>query len=152
MFNLGNLMSYVSLNYASNAFAPMGQWVCTRTSNLGPYNAPPAAATRSNPDYCGQCVSYVTTVCPTIPVGTGQWSKGVAVKGNQNIVAGTAIATFNTTGQYHGHAAIYVSQDDTGIQVFDQWITGTGKGVGKRVLKWGGNGVSNNGDGFYVVE
>lgn len=145
-------MSFVSLNYASNASAPLKQWVCTRTSNLGPYNSLPATSTRSTPDYCGQCVSYVTTVCPTIPVNTSKWTKGVAVKGNTTILAGTAIATFNTTGNYHGHAAIYDGQDDKGIQVYDQWVTGTGKALGKRTLKWGANGVSNNGDGFYVVE
>ena len=145
-------MSYVSSNYAANSAAPVGQWACTRTSNLGPYNALPVDSTRHNPDYCGQCVSYVTTVCPTIPVNTTQWSKGVAVRGNKNILPGTAIATFNATGNYHGHAAIYDGQDDVGIQVYDQWVTGTAKAVGKRTLKWGANGVSNNGDGFYVIE
>ncbi len=145
-------MAYVSSNYATNTAAPVGQWACTRTSNLGPYNAHPVESTRGNPNYCGQCVSYVTTVCPTIPVNTGQWTKGVVVKGNKDILPGTAIATFNATGHYHGHAAIYVGQDEHGIQVYDQWITGTGKAVGQRTLKFGAVGVSNNGAGFYVVE
>jgi len=145
-------MPYVSSNYATNANAPVGKWVCTRTSSLGPYAAHPAADERHDPDYCGQCVSYVTTVCPTIPVNTGSWSKGVPVKGNTTIAAGTAIATFNASGTYVGHAAIYVSQDKVGIQVYDQWITGAGKAVGPRTLRWGGAGVSNNGDGFHVVE
>lgn len=145
-------MPFVSSNYKTHPFAPAGQWVCTRSSNLGPYAAHPVASTRGNPDYCGQCVSFVTTVCPTIPVSTGKWKRGAAVKDNENIVEGTAIATFDAKGQYHGHAAIYVSQDKDGIQVYDQWITGAGKAIGQRLIKWNGVGVSNNGSGFYVVE
>jgi len=66
--------------------------------------------------------------------------------------AGTAIATFDANGQYVGHAAIYVKQDAVGIHVYDQWITGAGKAVGARMIRWNGSGVSNRGDGFYVVE
>jgi hypothetical protein len=143
---------FVSSNYATHPDAPKDKWVCTRISTLGPYSAHPETGTRSDPNYCGQCVSYVTTVCPTIPVQTSKWKKGVPVKGNETIAEGTAIATFNAAGSYHGHAAIYVSQDDTGIHVYDQWITGAGKPVGPRIIKWNGSGVSNNGEGFYVIE
>lgn len=145
-------MPFVSTNYSNNVNAPVGQWVCTRTSILGPYTSLPADSTQHNPDFCGQCVSYVTTVCPSIPVDTSKWNKGVLVKGNKSIVAGTAIATFNATGDYHGHAAIYVSQDNHGIHVYDQWVTGTAKALGERILRWGAYGISNNGDGFYVIE
>jgi hypothetical protein len=145
-------MPFVSSNYSTHHDAPVGKWVCTRTSSLGPYAAHPATETRSNPNYCGQCVSFVTTVCPTIPVSTTKWTKGSPVKGNETIVEGTAIATFDANGHYHGHAAIYVSQDDDGIHVYDQWITGAGKAVGPRLIKWKGQGVSNHGEGFYVVE
>ena len=145
-------MPHISANYKTHPFAPTGQWVCTRTSKLGPYASHPAANTRSNPDYCGQCVSYVSTVCPTIPVSTSSWKKGVQVKGNTTIAEGTAIATFNAQGKYQGHAAIYVSQDQEGITVYDQWITGSGKAIGQRKLRFGAHGVSNNGDGFHVVE
>jgi len=145
-------MPFVSINYSNNANAPVDKWVCTRTSTLGPYSSPPANSTRHNPDYCGQCVSYVTTVCPTIPVSTSEWKKGVIVKGNKSIAEGTAIATFNATGDYQGHAAIYVSQDDHGIHVYDQWVTGAGKAIGPRLIRWNGQGVSNNGAGFYVIE
>lgn len=145
-------MPFVSPNYATNANAPEGRWVCTRTSSLGPYSAHPAADQRHNPDFCGQCVSYVTTVCPTIPVNTGKWTKGAPIKGNATIAEGTAIATFDQNGVYVGHAAIYVKQDAVGIHVYDQWITGTGKAVGPRTIRWDGSGVSNRGDGFYVVE
>lgn len=145
-------MAYISNNYSDNIQAPIGQWVCTRTSNLGPFNAHPAASTRSNPNYCGQCVSYVTTVCRTLPVNTSTWVKGEKVRGSTTIVEGTAIATFNASNRYHGHAAIYVSQDDKGITVYDQWITGAGKAIGRRVLRWGATGISNDGNGFYVIE
>ena len=145
-------MPFVSSNYKNHPNAPVNQWVCTRTSNLGPYVTHPPVNTRGNSNYCGQCVSFVTTVCANIPVSTAQWKKGIRVKDNTTIAEGTAIATFNTAGQYHGHAAIYVSQDKAGIHVYDQWITGAGKGIGPRLIKWGGNGVSNNGEGFYVVE
>ena len=144
-------MSYVSQNYASNANAPMDQWVCTRTSLLGPYNAIPPQAQRHGPDFCGQCVSYVTTVCTTIPVSTNQWTKGVPVNGNISLAKGTAIATFVGDG-YSGHAAIYDSQGDKGIHVYDQWVTGAGKAIGPRLIKWDGSGIANNGAGYYVIE
>ena len=145
-------MPFVSPNYATNTAAPVNNWVCTRTSSLGPFNTHPADAQRHNPDFCGQCVSYVATVCPTIPVNTGMWKKGTLVKGDATIAEGTAIATFDDSDHYLGHAAIYVKQDAVGIHVYDQWITGAGKAVGPRVIKWNGTGVSNRGDGFYVVE
>ena len=145
-------MPFVSPNYASNADAPLDKWVCTRTSSLGPYSAHPPEEQRHNPDYCGQCVSYVTRVCPTIPVNTGKWKKGTPVKGDTTIAEGTAIATFDAQGHYKGHAAIYKKQDDDGIHVYDQWITGTGKAAGPRIIKWEGFGVANRGAGFYVVE
>ena len=145
-------MPFVSANYAANPDAPEGRWVCTRSSSLGPYVAHPPAEQRHNPDFCGQCVSYVTTVCSTIPVNTGKWKKGVPVKGTATIAEGTAIATFDQNGSYVGHTAIYVKQDDAGIHVYDQWITGAGKAVGPRLIRWNGSGVSNRGDGFHVVE
>jgi len=147
-------MPYVSPNYATHPNAPKDNWVCTRTSSLGPFAAPtkPADGQRHNPDFCGQCVSYVVTVCPDIPVNTGRWTKGTPVKDDNTIAEGTAIATFDAQGNYLGHAAIYVKQDAVGIHVYDQWITGTGKAIGPRVIRWKGIGVSNNGEGFHVVE
>lgn len=144
---------FVSTNYASNTEAPVNNWVCTRTSSLGPFSAHPEVLSRSNPNYCGQCVSYVVRVCPTLPVRTSEWKKGIQVKGNASLIAeGTAIATFNDANIYHGHAAIYVKQDDIGIHVYDQWITGAGKSIGQRIIRWNGTGISNNGAGFYVIE
>ncbi len=68
-------MAYVATNYLTNTKAPLGKSVCTRTSALGPYGDPPPTTTTGNPNYCGQCVSFVTTVCPTIPVNTRLWRK-----------------------------------------------------------------------------
>ena len=70
-------------------------------------------------------MSYVTTVCPDIPVNTGRWSKGTQVKGDNTIAEGTAIATFDATGQYVGHAAIYVKQDAVGISASTSTTSGS---------------------------
>lgn len=145
-------MAYVSTAYAQNPSAPLGSWTCAPTSELGPFSEPPKGAETGNGDYCGQCVSYVKKVKPDLPA-TGAWRKGVLVKGNTNIMAGTVIATFNASGRYYGHAAIYVDQNKQGIVVYDQYVTGRlPKPAGQRLLKWGGRGNSNNGDNFYVVE
>jgi hypothetical protein len=145
-------MPFVSLNYKTHPGAPLNKWVCTRTSLLGPFPAHPAAGQRSNPDYCGQCVSYVTTVCPTLSVRTADWVRGAPVKGNMAIAEGTAIATFDAQGRYKGHAAIYVSQDKGSMLVFDQWITGAAKPVGSRQIGWYSDKLSNHGAGYYVIE
>lgn len=145
-------MAYVNPDYATEPSASTDQWVCTRTSNLGPFKTIPPEAQRKGPDFCGQCVSYVTTVCKMLPVNTGAWKKGSPVKGNAAIAKGTAIATFDTDGKYKGHAAIYAKQDDTGIHVIDQWVTGAGKPIGPRVIKWEGTGVANKGSGYYVID
>ena len=128
------------------------KWVCAPGCSLGPYTTAPPDDVTSDPNYCGQCVSYVKRVCPSLPQ-TSKWIKGLPVKDNKNVVEGTVIATFNESGKYWGHAAIYVSQNDKGIDVYDQWITPPGpKAVGPRTLRWGAHGIANNGDGFYVVE
>ncbi|CAM4803892.1 unnamed protein product [Rotaria magnacalcarata] len=95
---------------------------------------------------CGQCVSFVK-VCTGDRRATWQWGQGAKVR-NANIAYGTGIATF-PNGQYSGHAAIYVGQNDQGIQVWDQW---RGHLVSSRTIYWNGNGLSNNGDSFYVIK
>ncbi len=145
-------MPYVSSNYSLNSKAPLGKWTCTRTSKEGPFDTAPTADKTGYPNFCGQCVSFVTTVCPTAPVDTRQWKKGVQVKGAADIKAGTAIATFKPDGTYWGHAAIYESQNEAGINVVDQWVTPPATAIHRRVLRFGAHGNSNNGDNFYVVE
>ncbi len=101
----------------------------------------------------GQCVRFVQS-CSTVPQ-TMAWKQGVAVRG-ANIPAGTAIATF-INGKYPSmaagnHAAIYISQDATGIWVWDQWV---GQPVHKRHIRFKNSDTidrSNNGAAFSVIE
>ena len=65
-----------------------------------------------------ECVSLVRKLTGAPQSGT--WTAGEVVKGN-TIKPRTAIATFDSKGQYKGHAAIYVGQDKQGLRVFDQW-------------------------------
>jgi hypothetical protein len=101
----------------------------------------------------GQCVTYVKAA--TMAPQTSLWIEGQRVKGS-NVAFGTAIATFqgghytnNTTGQ--SHAAIYISQDATGILVWDQWV---GQPVHQRVIRFQGGAVAprNDGDAFCVID
>lgn len=142
-------MPFVSSNYASIPAAPIGKWVCAPSSSIAASSTVPTNNTQA-PDYCGQCVSYVKHACPALPP-TSQWKKGELVKGNSAIVAGTAIATFNASGVYLGHAAIYVSQDDKAINVYDQYVTSPPKAIGPRPIRFDGAGV-NDGDNYYIIE
>ena len=92
-----------------------------------------------------ECVALVKQACGAPQ--TLLWKKGIQVKGN-SISRGTAIATFNSSNKYEGHAAIYLSQNTTGISVIDQW---NGHPSSKRTLRWGGNGRSNDGNQFHVI-
>ena len=147
-------MAHISANYLSNANAPVGKWTCAPSSSFAPFSEVPAAAQTKGTDLCGQCVSYVKKVCPSLSkISTSVWRKGPAVKNNRTILAGTVIATFNQAGRYEGHAAIYVSQSTAGINVYDQYVSPPSpKAVGPRLLRWGAHGNSNNGDNFHVVE
>ena len=145
-------MAYVASNYKNSPSAPEGKWACAPTSSFAPFDKAPSGDQIKGINLCGQCVSYVKRVCPTLP-STSSWKRGAAVKDNKTISAGTAIATFNSAGKYEGHAAIYVSQTTAGINVYDQWVTPPSpKAVGPRMLRWGAAGNSNNGDNFYVVD
>lgn len=147
-------MAYVASNYVALAAALSDTWVCSRASGLGSYEkaSPPPDKVRHGPNFCGQCVSLVTRMCPTIPVATAAWKKGALVSTATDIAAGTAIATFGEDGSYSGHAAIFVSKTPAGINVIDQWITGAGKPVGPRLIRYNGHGVSNNGSLFHVID
>lgn len=145
-------MAFVSQNYKQDPGAPIGKWTCAPTSNMEPFDSAPSGDDTKGVDLCGQCVSYVKKVCPDLPA-TGKWKKGVTVKDDLTIQEGTVIATFNSSGTYNGHAAIYVSQNKDGITVYDQWVSPPNpKPVGQRVLGWNADGNSNNGNNFFVVE
>lgn len=100
----------------------------------------------------GQCVAFVKEASGAPQ--TSLWKEGEQVRG-ANIPTGTAIATF-IDGVYpshaHGnHASIYVSQNDEGLVVWDQWV---GQPVHKRTIhfKGGVGSPSNDGDAFSVIE
>jgi hypothetical protein len=89
---------------------------------------------------------------------TLQWKQGIRVKGNGDQIAPyTCIATFEDgvypNRKHDNHAAIYLSQDGSGIEVYDQWA---GKPIGKRRIRFHeGEGLddpSNNGNCFYVID
>jgi hypothetical protein len=106
-----------------------------------------------------QCAALVQV---TIPIGkVATWREGIRVRGHDwQIQKGTAVATFEDgfypNREHDNHVAYYISQDNTGIRVMDQW---KGKGsISSRVLPFRGrlaNGMfidpSNNGDALSVV-
>jgi hypothetical protein len=108
-----------------------------------------------------QCVSLVEHYAKAPAPAALKWKEGAVVKGNLTLTKGTAIATF-VNGRYlslpsGNHAALYVSQDTTGVWVVDQYFGSNG--IHKRLLHFkgklpGGGYVdpSNNGDAFSVIE
>lgn len=88
---------------------------------------------------------------------TGDWRKGNYVKdlaANQ-IAKGTVIATFDDAGNYPGdnrHAAVYLSHNEKGITVYDQW--NSQKKVLQRTLyyKESANRTVDNGNFYWIVE
>ena len=104
----------------------------------------------------GQCVALVEKAAGT-PT-TAQWKRGRKVAQDLTVAAGTAIATFDPDGTYgnhtdgRSHAAVYVSQDEAGLSVYDQWL---GQPVHSRDIRFkaGKMGLPvNDGDQFYVIE
>ena len=95
-------------------------------------------------------------VCTGDHSQTALWGMGDPVKGNANLEKGTAIATFGPDGKYAGgHAAIYVGQDQNGIQVLDQWAERPGRPahpVAPRTIRWDAKTPSNNGTLFHVIK
>ena len=139
-------MPYVSTAYESNPTAPISE----KDKNDQWSNPTWVSVPDPPPNEYGKCVSYVRFVTPGLPKAK-QWTKGSLVKGDNKIAKGTVIATFNTEGHYHGHAAIYESQSKQGIAVVDQWITTPAKPISRRVLRFGARGNSNNGDFQYLI-
>lgn len=107
-----------------------------------------------------QCVAFVQMVPlvggGSVP-GTSQWRKGKHVKEltAADIVKGTVIATFDENDKYPGdarHAAVYISHDDKGITVYDQWKSRPQ--VQQRILVYrdSENRQVDNGNWFWIVE
>jgi RHS repeat-associated protein len=97
--------------------------------------------------YFGECVSLVK--CLGDIGATSTWSAGHLVAGldpqlgPSNLLKGTLIATFNNSGNFSGHAAIFHSfttiKGINGIIMYDQW---NGKAPGYRFVRY------NNGEGY----
>jgi hypothetical protein len=108
-----------------------------------------------------QCVPLVEHYAKAPAPAALHWREGAVVKGNQTLAKGTAIATF-VDGRYPSlpsgnHAALYVSQDASGVWVVDQYFGSNG--IHKRLLRFKGKSSdgkyidpSNNGDAFSVIE
>lgn len=104
----------------------------------------------------GQCVALVQAASPGIGP-TRTWKCGPPVQGNADLRPGTAIATFNSADRYanatdgSSHAAIYLGQNERGIQVMDQWA---GSAAAVRTIPWNNpSGVAaNTGTAFHVVQ
>ena len=104
----------------------------------------------------GQCVALVQAASPGIGP-TRNWKCGASVRGNTDLRPGTAIATFNSADRYanatdgSSHAAIYLGQNERGIQVMDQWA---GSAAAVRTIPWTNpSGVAaNTGTAFHVVQ
>lgn len=103
----------------------------------------------------GQCVALVQAASPGLG-HTRNWTCGEPVRGNTDLRPGTAIATFNAADRYanatdgSSHAAIYLGQNERGIQVMDQWAGST---AAVRTIPWTNpSGVpANTGTAFHVV-
>jgi hypothetical protein len=83
---------------------------------------------------------------------TSTWKPGRKVRGNA-ISPGTAIASFRDGVYQNDHAAIFVSQDDKGITVYDQY-NHPKKPWGTRVLRFypkPTGDYSNDGDYFWTI-
>lgn len=109
----------------------------------------------------GQCVALVKAACGCPQ--TALWKRGALVKGIDH-APGTAIATFDPPsaefpdGRYgnhtdgRSHAAVYLGQDDLGIDVIDQWLEHP---AARRTIPFKENDPgakdANNGDKFYVI-
>lgn len=105
-----------------------------------------------------ECVEFVQQA--TGAPSTLAWRKGVKVKGASHgaIARGTAIAMFDENGSYPTdvegrRAAIYLSHEQQGIKVLDQWNS-QGEVQMRTILfnRPKGTKRSNDGDTYYVIE
>ncbi len=103
----------------------------------------------------GQCVALVYAANPGLG-STACWACGEPVQGNTSLQPGTVIATFDRAGRYanardgSSHAAIYLGQNEQGVQVLDQW---SGSPAAVRTIRWTNPGgtPANTGSAFRVV-
>jgi hypothetical protein len=105
-----------------------------------------------------ECVEFIQQAMGA--PNTGRWTEGdKLIKGDKSIAKGTAIATFvggkyPDRGKTGKHAAVYLGQDTSGVQVLDQWNS---QGmVLPRTLWWDERrrkkGLQNDPNAFSVIE
>jgi hypothetical protein len=97
-----------------------------------------------------ECVELVQEL--TGVGATATWRRGDFIRDNLTIEPGTAIAIFSDEGTYGSsvgrHAAIYVGQNEKGIQVIDQW---NGQAPIERTLRFENAKGVNNGNIYYSI-
>lgn len=103
--------------------------------------------------YKGECAAGVQYVFYKAgkPLGkTVYWRQGIQVKGN-NVPAGTAIASFQNGMWAKDHAAIFIKETKSWLDVWDQYNRPS-KPWGRRTLWFrNDNDRSNNGNLFFVI-
>jgi hypothetical protein len=103
------------------------------------------------------CAALVQSSQPAGQAST--WREGIQVRGNV-IAKGTPVATFEDgfypNRLHDNHVAYYLSQNNKGVQVMDQWSSKPS--ISSRTMAWLGkrhNGLfvdpSNNGDALSVI-
>ena len=157
------LESFAALAAAAFAAAPtapgqqavQGSGAAAKLSTAGGFAAADFAHYLGRSTGSGQCVALVQAASPGVGP-TRTWTCGPPVRGNTGLRPGTAIATFNGADRYanatdgSSHAAIYLGQDERGIQVMDQWA---GSAAAVRTIPWSNPGgvAANTGTAFRVV-
>ena len=130
-----------------------------RSSSVGYVAADPRQWLGRDPIGTGECVDLVKAAANT--PRTPFWRAGRLVQGDGSIRPGTIIATFDETGRYTGHAAIYMGQDQRGLTVIDQWNVRDRAGTvilqqqpAERTLTFGNprRAMINRGESYRVVE
>jgi len=111
-----------------------------------------------NADGRTECVEFIRQTLGSPP--TVHWREGTKItKGGTSVLPGSAIATFVNgkfpqTGSTGKHAAIYLGQNGSGIQVLDQW--GSQGMVVPRTIYWvprqPNPSPSNDANAFSVIE
>jgi len=103
-----------------------------------------------------ECVALVRQYA-SAPMAA-RWKQGARVRGNLDIQAGTAIATFSK-GKYlnrrtGNHAAFYLDQNNAGIWVIEQYRNISHGVIAKRFIPFKNGKVtaSNDGDAYSVIE
>ncbi|EAZ89567.1 FG-GAP repeat domain-containing protein [Crocosphaera chwakensis] len=107
--------------------------------------------------YRYQCVDLVKDMTDTEKINTSYWKRGENVIQNRNVAVGSAIAIFDSNGNYnHRHTAIFAGYDtQNGVFGFWAWSQNypTGSPVTKHFISINGNAASNaDADQYYLIK